>query len=134
MRSLKDLVTDFLEKERPDGVVLDPEQVHALGLAATRFHAGYAAIRSLLHDDPAAPVDLSPAITDAVELSWSEWALIKRMFVLYVEQENARHLEATRIMGGDVFGRTSSELAMEIQQLEADYPRLAFCCDPVTID
>lgn len=134
MRALNDLVTDFMDNERPDGVVLDPEQVSALALAATRFHAGYAAIRSLLPQDPTEPVNVSPAITEEVVLSWSEWALIKRLFLLYVEQENARHLEATRIMGGDVFGRTSSELAMEIQQLEAEYPRFAFYSEPLTIE
>lgn len=134
MRKLSELVKDFLEGERPDGVVLEPEQVSALAMAATRFHAGYASILSLKPADPLEPLPISPAITADVVLTWSEWSLIKRLFLLYLEQENARHLEATRIMGGDVFGRTSGEIAMEIQQFETDYPRLAFMCVPVTIE
>jgi len=72
---------------------------------------------------PTPPPELSPdtAITD------SEWALIKPLYALYVERENARALEASRMQGVDPYGRTVSEVQGDIERYEnGDMPRLAF--------
>ena len=47
-------------------------------------------------------------------LSHSEWAIIKPLFYLYIERENALHLEASRVLGVDVYGRSVSEVQGEI--------------------
>jgi hypothetical protein len=61
-----------------------------------------------------------------VTLTPSEWAIIQPLFNAYVDHENALRLEASRGLGLDVYGRSSSELASEIKQLEMDLPRKAF--------
>ena len=47
-------------------------------------------------------------------LSHSEWAIIKPLFYLYIERENALHLEASRVLGVDVYGRSVSEVKGDI--------------------
>ncbi len=72
---------------------------------------------------PLAPVDWVEAGT---VISQSEWSLIRPLFMLYVERENSLHLEASRNLGVDVYGRSSSEINQEISQLEMDIKRAAF--------
>jgi hypothetical protein len=45
----------------------------------------------------------------------------------------ALQLEASRGMGADPFGRSSSEVAIEITQLESEMPRKAFYQPIITI-
>jgi len=59
-------------------------------------------------------------------VSYSEWALIRPLFLLYIERETAFYIESTRGFGVDVFGRSTSEVAGEIIALEAELPRRAF--------
>lgn len=127
MATLADLAEKFATQERPAGNLLDEDTVLAQAVAATRFYAGYAAIRAR---DGANPV---PAIDGTIEISESEWALIRPLFLLYVERETALQLEASRGMGIDPFGRSASEIAAEISQAEADMPRRAFFQPIVTV-
>lgn len=121
MTTLAERVTQFCELERGAVTLLAPESVTAQALAATGFYAGYAAL------DDAGP------LSEDLDLSDSEWALIRPLFLLYVERETALHLEATRGLGADVFGRASSEVASDIATLEADYPRRVFYRPVVTV-
>lgn len=127
MATLADLAEKFATQERPAGNLLDEDTVLAQAVAATRFYAGYAVIRAR---DGADPV---PAIDGTLEISESEWALIRPLFLLYVERETALQLEASRGMGIDPFGRSASEIAAEISQAEADMPRRAFFQPIVTV-
>lgn len=127
MATLADLAEKFATQERPAGNLLDDATVLAQAVAATRFYAGYAVIRAR---DGADPV---PAIDGILEISESEWALIRPLFMLYVERETALQLEASRGMGIDPFGRSASEIAAEIIQAEADMPRRAFFQPIVTV-
>lgn len=73
--------------------------------------------------DPPAP----PALSITTDVSNSEWAVIKPLFMLYVERENARALEASRNLGVDVYGRQVGEIQADIERYEnGDLPRLAF--------
>lgn len=127
MATLADLAEKFATQERPAGNLLDEVTVLAQAVAATRFYAGYAVIRARDGADPA------PAIDGTLEISESEWALIRPLFLLYVERETALQLEASRGMGIDPFGRSASEIAAEISQAEADMPRRAFFQPIVTV-
>ncbi|ABO60612.1 hypothetical protein LA345_38995 (plasmid) [Burkholderia vietnamiensis] len=81
-------------------------------------------------DPPPVPEGLS-ADTDITN---SEWALIKPLYMLYIERENARALEASRGLGVDVYGRDVSQIEQDIRQYETqDLPRLAFEQDAQTI-
>lgn len=123
------------------GLVLDDVQVTTKLIEATRFYAGYGDIRSISQSDqlpgaPGAGVDypVSPddepaqreplpvkrliLIDEDTELTVGEWAIIRPLFVLYVERGNATLLEATRGLGLDVFGRSVSEVVQAIEVME----------------
>ncbi len=120
MTTLSALATQFATQERPAGNLLDEDTVLAQAMAATRFYAGYAVIRARENADPVPSIDGDLEITDP------EWALIRPLFLLYVERETALQLEASRGMGVDPFGRSASEIAGDIAQTEAEMPRRAF--------
>ncbi|AJK46244.1 hypothetical protein [Burkholderia plantarii] len=127
MATLVELAERFASQERPAGNLLDEGTLLAQLLAATRFYAGFAAIRSFETATPPREVGKDTEIND------SEWALIRPLFMLYVERETALQLEASRGLGIDPFGRSASEVAAEIAQIEADMPRKAFCQPIVTV-
>lgn len=136
MATLAALVTRF-ETERPAGNLLDTPDLLAQAIAATSFYSGYAALATHLAipiADPApVPPTPYPAITSATEISVSEWAVIRSLFMLYVERESAMQLEASRGMGIDPFGRSSSEIASDIALFESEFPHRVFCRDIETI-
>lgn len=136
---LSELATEY-QQQRP-GIVLEEDQLTAVAVAAARFYAGYGDIASVSSSDrlpgaagagnpvPADP-DPYPAIVQALpikdlklitkdtEVSTGEWAIMRPLFVLYVERENATLLEATRGLGVDVFGRSVSEVNADIAMQE----------------
>lgn len=120
--TIADLVSDFMERERPIGILLDEDTVTAQAIAATRIYAGYGGLKAFDYEEPDAG-----AITAETPLSTSEWAVIRPLFVLYLEKETALQLEASRGMGVDPYGRSSSEIASEIMQAEQAMPLQAFC-------
>lgn len=128
MTTLADLAQSFSNDERPAGNLLDDDSVLAQAIAATRFYAGFAALRA--HDDAGAQ---KPEVCGDTDITMSEWALVRPLFLLYMERETALQLEASRGMGTDPFGRSSSEIAVEITQLESEMPRKAFYQPIITI-
>lgn len=128
MTRLADLAKSFAEDERPAGNLLDDDSVLAQAIAATRFYAGFAALRD--HEDKEPP---EQSINGDTGITTSEWALVRPLFLLYMERETALQLEASRGMGADPFGRSSSEVAIEITQLESEMPRKAFYQPIITI-
>jgi hypothetical protein len=126
MAQLAELAQRFAEAERPAGNLLDGQAVLAQLVAATRFYAGFGAIASRA-------ADRLPDIDAQTGINDSQWALIRPLFLLYVERETALQLEASRVMGADPFGRSSSEIAAEITQAESDMPRKAFAMPILTV-
>ncbi|MCM1128950.1 MAG: hypothetical protein NC211_03600 [Alistipes senegalensis] len=126
MASLSDLAKGFAENERPAGIVIGDDAVLAQIIAAARFYAGYAVLCSHESMDPG-------DVDEKTDITTSEWAIIRPLFLLYVERENAIHLEASRNMGVDPFGRSSSEISGEIAQMEAELPHKAFYEPIVTV-
>ena len=124
---LSELATVFTGSERLAGNLLDDASVLAQAVAATRQYAGYA---HLVAHDGTVP---EPEIYGHTDVTVSEWAIIRPLFLLYVERETALQLEATRVMGADVFGRSSSEVATDIAQMEAELPHRAFYMPIVTV-
>jgi len=107
------------------GLVIDMPDVTKAMLKAVRFYVGYAEVSYFFEQDPSVTPALTQ-LTDAVTLTTSEWAIIQPLFNAYADHENALRLEASRGLGVDVYGRSSSELSAEIKQLELDLPRKAF--------
>jgi hypothetical protein len=69
-----------------------------------------------------------PKVLDAnTEITPSEWSILKPLYMLYVERENARVLETSRQQGVEVFGRDVASIQGDIERQENEVlPRLAF--------
>lgn len=136
------LVTEFMGTRAPGWLVLDAPEVLECAVSAARFYAGYGDIQSISQSNtlpgapdpsggPGAPVIADPGIGESLPikslgyitvstvLSTGEWAVIRPLFVLYTERENAMRLEASRALGLEVYGRSVSEIASDIAQMES---------------
>ncbi|WP_186083669.1 hypothetical protein [Burkholderia gladioli] len=89
---------------------------------------------------PVCPVDtpipapvLSVDLSGDTDITDSEWGLIRPLFMLYVERENGRGLEASRVEGVDPYGRSVDQVESDIRQYEGELPRLAFGQDYISI-
>ena len=124
---LSEIVAGFVENI-PAGFVLGPEEVTGCVKRAVKVYCGYATITAapLAADGIHTAVDASDTITgdQDFELNQSEYASILPLFELYIELENAMHLEASRGLGVDVYGRSVSEISQEIQTLEDGFAKL----------
>ena len=121
---LRSLIDDFTTKARPIQL-LGIDQVGALAVAALRFLAGYTRLETDYETEEALlPPPISYDLDTCIHLS--EWALIKPLFMLYVERESAIQLEASRGLGIDVFGRSVSEIEQDIRAYEQGLPLQAF--------
>jgi len=123
--TLTQLIAEFMASRLTGGLVLAESDVIKAIVKAVRFYAGYAEIKYFIGQVTPVLPTLSQ-IDSNVTLTPSEWAIIQPLFNAYVDHENALRLEASRGLGLDVYGRSSSELASEIKQLEMDLPRKAF--------
>lgn len=141
--TLSQIVSEYIAAQ-PAGIVLGEVDITRLLRNAVRLYCGYATLRGSApttdEDRDMVPVihtaiDASNGSTGAqdFDLTLSEWAIIKPIFDLYLEHENATHLEASRGMGVDVFGRSVSEIQADITQREMDLPKAAFLEFPVSI-
>lgn len=126
---LSEIIAGFMEN-LPAGLVVSEQTIQRSLKKAVRYYCGYATIRSVAL--PVNGIHTSVDATDSVDgsqdfdLDPSEYALIRPFFELYVEHENATHLEASRGMGVDVYGRQVSEVAQDIAQRELDFPKQSF--------
>lgn len=127
MKSISDRVDEYLLQERSMSNILDVEIALPMAVAATRFYAGYADMES--HAD----LDTVPAISADTDISNSEWAVIRPLFILYAEKEAAMQLESAGMLGVGMYGRSSSEIGQEITQLEMEMPKRAFVQDVITV-
>lgn len=142
-KTLEDLAEEHVENQ--PSLVLDDEQTVAAAIAAARFYAGYGDIFSLSYsaDYPSAPAPQPAMVLANVEnslpirdlnlidkdtvITVGEWAVIRPLFLLYIERDRANLLEASRGLGADVFGRAVSEISQDIFMMENDIlPAKAF--------
>lgn len=131
---LSALVAAYLASP-PVGVVLAEAQIARCLKKAVRFYCGVATLTNAPSGESQvhSPIDATDSIEDAqdFDLTASEYALIRPLFDLYVELENAASLEAARALGLEVYGRATSEIYQDISARESEMPRLAFF-EPVT--
>ncbi len=121
-----ELVDEHLTAEQSTGNLIDVPRGRACGIEAARMYAGFGA----LTDSTVINLD---AITGNTILDVSEWAVIKPLFMLYIERESSKVVEASRGMGVEMFGRAVSEVVADILQYERDLPRLAFEQEPWSV-
>ena len=130
--TLKELSDEWVAAGSVVWLVLDATEVAPLAQQAARFVSGWCVLEALDKGDGTLPkpdeILLDTAVTNG------EWAIIKPLFVLYVELQNAMRLEASRSLGIDVYGRASSEITADITRMEAEeIPRKCFREDVMTV-
>lgn len=146
---LVDLASEYMESRTSGGLVLDEPQVIECVVTAARFYAAYGDIKSISLSDtlpgapqpgdslpvvPDEPPDVAPSlpvknlgyISEETTVSVGEWSIIRPLFALYIERENAVRLEASRALGLEVYGRTVSEVAADISREEEGLAAKAF--------
>lgn len=99
--------------------MLDAPIVEQTAINAARFCSAYV-------DWQAQEPSIEPSITGQSPFTLRDWGLITPLFMAYIAREEAKLLEASRIMGVDVFGRSVSEIESEIRTLEDDMSRRIF--------
>lgn len=122
-------LVDQYVAELPIGCVLTEEQITRHLRDAVRQYCGYARLTSAqsldtVHSDLYTP-DTVPVAVD-VDLTHSELAIIRPLWLLYIEKENAMALEASRSQGADPYGRNTAEVTQSILDYEGSLPRLTF--------
>lgn len=149
------LCTDFASRRESGGLFLLPAEVTACCVKAVRFYTAYGYLKSppsswVVNSSTWSNVGSSEAwkidfdklesgngelseISDQIDLTPSEWAVIMPLFEAYVEKESALRLEASRGLGADVYGQTASEVDQKITQLEEALPAKAFQEDAWTV-
>jgi hypothetical protein len=138
--TLSELVAEFVATRSPGWLVLTEIESQECALAALRFYAAHGIVASLIVLDPdGVPVDTSADIglIDAtVELTAGEWAVVRPLFSLYVEKEQALRLEASRAAGLEVYGRQVAEVSADIAVMEGPdgLPSRAFGMPAVTVE
>lgn len=113
-------------------LIIEPSQVEALAKKAIRFYCGYAKLTHYISLGGVHPENDSNLDQDTC-LSESEWAIISPLFEAYVEYANAYQIEATGGLGVDQFGRDTSTIQSEVNELEEALPKKAFYRDAETI-
>ena len=140
---VKDIVDRYLTQEAPDTNMLPPEQVLALALKAVRKYIAYGELavhraqreewEALFKQDNTLPRFVPAPINDELLIAPSEWAIISDLWHLYMERDQAKQLEASRGLGADVFGRSTSEIESDIRMEHEALPQRAFWFGPFTI-
>jgi hypothetical protein len=127
MATIQVLAEAFATSRAQSGLYIGQPQVVECAVDAARLYAGWAELADVSAlDDPT-------TIAASTTLTVGEWAIIAPLFRLYVERECALVLEASRGMGVEQVGRSVSEVASEIAQLEATMPQQAYVEDVISI-
>ena len=138
--TLADLVAEYVATRSPGWLVLTEAEAAECAVAALRFYAAHGVIASLITVDPdGLPADTSVdlrLVQLEVDLTTGEWSIVRPLFGLYVEREQALRLEASRAAGLDVYGRPVSEIAGDIAVMEGPdgVPSRAFATPAVTVE
>lgn len=129
---LSEIVAAYLQDDtKPVGFMLEDKFVMRALRQALRFYCGYGKLLNAPFDtdkihDPITADNDADGVGQDFHLTPSEAAVIRPLFDLYVERENAMVLEASRVMGADVFGRTVAEIQQDINLHEDAMPKQAF--------
>lgn len=123
---IQGIIDLFLSEERSLAVLLPDTQVQALAVSAVGFYCGYNDLKSV-------PNTELEDIHLGAKISIAEWAVIKPLFLLYVERETALQVEATGMQGVSGYGRGSAEVNADIARLEEAFSTLASCFGIITV-
>lgn len=109
------------------GVMLDDSEIEACLTQAMQLYLSYAGAKEWRPD----PFSIEQARAQSIEMG--EWVEIKKLFLAYVESANASMLESAQSAGVPIFGKSSSEAASLVSQLEEGIQQKAFSETPVIL-
>mgnify|MGYP003409789645 CR=1 FL=1 len=122
-------LVDQYVAELPIGCVLTEEQITRHLRDAVRQYCGYARLTSAQSTDGVhSDIDATATAEGAqnLDLTPSELAIIRPLWLLYIEHENAMALEASRSQGAELYGRSTPEVKQPILEYERSLPQLTF--------
>jgi hypothetical protein len=122
---ISEMVGQYRSVRESTGLLLTPEELMECAINAARFYAGYGPLRLL----PSTAIEPEAA----TGLTIGELALIRPLFVLYAEREQASMLEASRAANLDFYGRSVSEISADIQAAEDGMSERSFVHRIITI-
>lgn len=121
------LAAEYATMRAASGLFVGGTEVLTCAINATRKYAAYAVMT-----DPTAR--LGPfSITGSTTVTTGEWAIIAPLFRLYVERESAVVVEASRVAGLEMVGRSYAEVQADINQAEAELPQRSYVEDVWTV-
>lgn len=129
--TLQDLVTEYMAVGDNGGNVVEEQIVMQQLIDAVRFYLAYGDLKQRLAGDV---IIEAGDVSDTTELTSSEWGLIKPLFNLYAEKQNAIRLEASRANGLDVYGRSVSEVQADINLMHDELPHKIFSMDMFSVE
>jgi hypothetical protein len=132
---ISQLVVSYMA-QLPIGCVLTEEQITRSLREAVRQFCGYARLKNARDaNGNYVYIDASETALGAqdFDLTVGETSVIRPLWYMYLERENALALEASRSQGAEVFGRGTAEVGPAIELYEQRLPGLAFSCDVVSI-
>ncbi len=118
---------EYLALRTASGLMLDSADVLDAAVRAGRQYAAYGRIMS-------APDGVAESVTADTDVTIGEWALIRPLFELHVERENAVLISSASAGGITAFGRTVAEIDGDINNYLATLPDAAFDEDIITIE
>jgi hypothetical protein len=124
--TVQERVADFVAV-RGDLLMIDTDVVTGCALQAVRHFCGYGELSAYMGLDTDQSVSVVTPITD------SEWSIIRPLFGLYVEREQAQTMEAAAVAGVRQFGRVSSEVESDIRTVEDAMQLAAFTPSVITV-
>jgi hypothetical protein len=117
--TLTELAQAFLDRREGAGTFVDLDQATRCAIDAARFYHGWVDIIS-------APDALPAHIDAATDLTADEWTIITPLFELLCDREAALMNEASRVMGVEYTGRSSSEIASDLVLARETLARQAY--------
>lgn len=122
---ISEMVAQFQAVGATTGLLLDEAQLTYCALNAARFYDGFGPLRRL----PATATEPDAA----TDMTAGELALIRPLFVLYAEREQAAMLEASRAANVEFYGRSVGEIAADILATEGSMSERAFVRAIITV-
>jgi hypothetical protein len=124
---LSTLSTEYLALRAASGLMLLDSEVLDCAVRAARQYAAYGDITSALDGDA---VEIAPD----TDVTLGEWALIRPLFELFAERENAMRISTASAGGIESFGRSVAEVEGDINAYLASLPELSYDAEIITVE
>jgi hypothetical protein len=124
---LSALSTEYLALRGASGLMLLDDEVLDCAVRAARQYAAYGDITST-------PEGAATSVAPSTDVTIGEWALIRPLFELYAERENAMRISTASAGGIESFGRSVAEIEGDISAYLSVLPERCYDAEIITIE